>query len=90
MARYEVTTLQLARCTYIVEADSMEQAIQNVNPTRDTLIDQYVLDEIAGDYGMSFDEAQALGVDPEIIRTKYNGNNNHDHVEGIAQIKEVK
>lgn len=89
MKKYEVTVFQLARCTYAVEAVSMEEAIKQVNPDGH-LIDQYVMDEFVDQYGMSFEEAEAIGIDTEIIRSEYNFDRNHGYVENLSSIREVK
>ena len=34
MKAYEVTALHLVRCTYTVDANSMEEAIKNVDPSK--------------------------------------------------------
>jgi hypothetical protein len=89
--KYKINAFKLARCTYLVEADSPEDAIGRVgSKEHSTLIHQEILNEFVDEYGMSFEEAEALGIDVKRIRSEYNFDANFEHIEAIESIEMVK
>lgn len=90
MPKYKINAFKLARCTYLVEADCPEDAIGFVgDKEHSTLINQEVLNEYVDEYGMSFEQAKTLGIDVERIRSEYNFDANHEHIEAIESIEIV-
>jgi hypothetical protein len=87
MAKYEVITLQLAKVTHEIEAESMEQALTDVGNPNSIIKDTEITADFVDSQGLSLEELAEIGVDTEYVSRKINIDRNDDHANGIFSIR---